>query len=160
MQGLHLNKFLKDFNGNIDESVLKELEIWSKENETDCLERGNSLVEQYENYSRKAMASEHGKAAKFWVIYIYNVNTYLVLHRAMKTNDFTLFVYALSQLSSIYFSTNHHNYARWMIVYALELLNIAEMLRNGGFTINRTGNPFRNVGVVMALEQTINAEAK
>ena len=78
----------------------------------------------------------------------------------MKTNDFTLFGYALSQLSSIYFSTNHHNYARWMILYGLELLNITEMLRNGGFTINRTGKPFGNVGVDMALEQTIKAEAK
>ena len=78
----------------------------------------------------------------------------------MKTNDFTLFGYAHSQLSSIYFSTSHHNYARWMILYGLELLNIAEMLRNGGFTINRTGKPFGNVGVDMALEQTINAEAK
>ena len=33
-------------------------------------------------------------------------------------------------------------------------------LRNGGFTINRTGNPSGNVGVDMALEQTINLEAK
>ena len=86
------------------------------------------------------MAGEHGKAAKFWMIYIYYVNIYLVLHRAMKTNDFTLFGYTLFQLSSIYFSTNHHNFARWMILYALELLNVAEMLRNSGFTINRTGN--------------------
>ena len=78
----------------------------------------------------------------------------------MKTNDFTLFGYALFQLSSIYFSTNHHNYARWLILYALELLNIAEMLRNDGFTINRTGNLFGNVAVDMALQQTINAEAK
>ena len=57
------------------------------------------------------MAGKHGKAAKFWVIYIY-VNTRLVLHHAMKTNDFTFFAYALSQLSSIYFSTNIHNYAK------------------------------------------------
>ena len=160
MQGLHFKKFLKDFNENIDESVLKELEIWSKQNETDCLERGNSLVEQYENYSQKTIAGEHGKAAKFWMIYMYYVNTNLVLHCAMKTNDFTLFGYALSQLSSIYFSTNHHNYARWMILYALELLNIAEMLRNGGFTVNRTGKLFGNVGVDIALEQSVNAEAK
>ena len=40
-----------------------------------------------------------------------------------------------------------------MILCALELLNIAEMLRNGGFTINnRTGNPFENVGVHTAYQ--------
>ena len=38
MQRLRFKKFLKDFNENIDESVLKELEIWLKENKTDCLE--------------------------------------------------------------------------------------------------------------------------
>ena len=43
-------------------------------------------------------------------IYTYYVNnTYLVLHRAIKINDFTLFGYALFPVSSIYFSTNHHN---------------------------------------------------
>ena len=35
----------------IDEGVLEELEIWLKENESDRLERGTSLVEQCENYS-------------------------------------------------------------------------------------------------------------
>ena len=49
--------------------------------ETDYLEKGDSLVEQYENYSQKTMVGAHGKATKFWVIYIYYVNTYLVLHR-------------------------------------------------------------------------------
>ena len=47
MQGLHFKKFLKDFNENIDESVLEELEIWLTEKETDYLERGTSLAEQY-----------------------------------------------------------------------------------------------------------------
>ena len=83
------------------------------------------------------MAWEHGKTAKLWLINICHINTYRVLHRVMKTNDFTLFGYSLFQLSSIYCSTNHHNYARWMILYALELLNIAEMFRNGGFTIKQ-----------------------
>ena len=34
------------------------------------------------------------------------------------------------------------------------------MLRNSGFTFNRTGNTFENVGLDMALEQTINADEK
>ena len=34
------------------------------------------------------------------------------------------------------------------------------MLQNGGFSVNRTGNAFAEVGVDMALEQTINASAK
>ena len=34
------------------------------------------------------------------------------------------------------------------------------MLQNGEFSVNRTGNAFAEVGVDMALEQTINASAK
>jgi len=37
---------------------------------------------------------------------------------------------------------------------------VAHFLKNGGFSINRKWKPFANVGVDMALEQTINAEAK
>ena len=63
--------------------------------------------------------------------------------------------------------TNYHNYLRRMTLYALELLNLENknseielQLRSGGFTANRSGRKFSNVGVDMALEQTINAEAK
>ena len=74
MQGLHFNKFLNDFNEKIDKSVLEELEIWLKVNNTDCPERVNSLVEQYENYLQKTMAGANGKITKFWMIYIYYIN--------------------------------------------------------------------------------------
>ena len=54
-------KFLKDFNENCDQSVLEELQVWLKENETDRLERDNSLFEQYEHYLQKNKTGEHGK---------------------------------------------------------------------------------------------------
>ena len=54
-----------------------------------------------------------------------------------------------------------------MSLYALDLFNIKQknpaiyqMLQNVGFSINRTGNFFAEVGVDIALEQTINASAK
>ena len=54
-----------------------------------------------------------------------------------------------------------------MTYYALELENIQnekpqviEYLKNGAFSVNRTGKGFSIVAVDMALEQTINAEAK
>ena len=56
-------KFLKDFNENCDQSVLEELQVWLKENETDRPERDNSLFEQYEHYLQKNMTGEHGKTA-------------------------------------------------------------------------------------------------
>ena len=76
-------------------------------------------------------------------------------------------MYVLYKISSILFSANHQNYAHWMTLYSLELMSLPEenpifieMLYNGGFSVNRTGNIFSRHGVDMALEQTINAKAK
>ena len=92
------------------------------------------------------------------------MDSYLLFHHAVKTNDVDLFAYALHDMSKIFFTTNHHNYARWMTRYALELLNVSDLLKsmlmNGGLSVRRTNNPYSRVGVDMALEQTINAEAK
>ena len=61
-------------------------------------------------------------------------------------------------------TTNHQNYAKWMTRYSLERLNLdlhlRKMLMNGGLSVRRSKNHFSRVGVVMTLEQTINAEAK
>ena len=72
----------------------------------------------------------------------------------------------LYQISSIFFSTNHQNYARWMTFYSLELMSLpeensilTEMLHSGGFSVNRTGNSFSGVEIDIALQQTINVEA-
>ena len=81
----------------------------------------------------------------------------------MKINDVKLFGYVLLQISPIFFMTNHHNYSSWMTLYALELLNLKKknlevklQLRSGGFSMNRSGRKFWNVGVDMAFEQAKN----
>lgn len=92
---------------------------------------------------------------------------YLILHRAMKMNDTQLLSYVLYQISSIFFSTNHQNYGRWITLYSLDLIMLpeenpilVEMLHYGGFSANGTGNSFSRVGVDMALKKSINANAK
>ena len=54
-----------------------------------------------------------------------------------------------------------------MVLYAMELLNldathpgINELLENGGFSVRRSDGNFLRVGTDMALEQSINAQAK
>ena len=85
-------------------------------------------------------------------------------HGAMKTCDVDLLTYVLHDMSKIFFTTNHQNYAKSMTRYSLELLNLELQLRkilmNGRLSVQRSKNHFSRVGVNMALEQTINAEAK
>ena len=94
---------------------------------------------------------------------------HIVLVNAQSSQDeqIELYAYSLFQLTSLFFSTDHSNYARWMTYYALELANLKEenpelleVLKDGAFSINRTGRPFSRVGIDMALEQTINAKSR
>ena len=130
-------------------------------------DRFKHLFEKYVTYMEKTMAGSHGKTTQFWINYAYLMDMYLILPHAMKMNDTQLFAYVLFKISSILFSTNHQNYARWMTLYSLELISLPEenpvlieMLHKERFSVNRTGNSFSHVGVNMALEQRINAEAK
>ncbi len=66
----------------------------------------------------------------------------------------------------VFFAANRPNYARWMVRYHLNLLNIDDshlgvriMLENGGLTVRRTSKSFARVPVDLTLEQTINADA-
>ena len=77
----------------------------------------------------------------------------------MNINDVILFGYVLLQICPIFFMTYHHNYSRWMTLYALQLLNLENKnpevelkLRSSGFPVNRLGGKFSNVGVDMVLE--------
>ena len=82
----------------------------------------------------------------------------------MNTCEVDLFTYVLHDRLNIFFTTNHQNYAKWMTRYSLELLNLdlpsRKMLMNGGLSFRRSKTHFSRVIVDMALEQTINAEAK
>ena len=90
-----------------------------------------------------------------------------LMQHAIKINDTALYSFALFEVTSIFFMTNHHNYARWMSLYSLDLANIEtsqpdlqQILTEGGFSVNRTGKSFASVPANKALEQTINANAK
>ena len=142
MQGLHFKKILKKLSESIDKSV-----YWKKM-KLIALKEVIYYLSSMKIICKRPWLVNMEKPQTFgWFL---NILCLLILCFTLyhEIQWFTLFGYVLCQLSSIYLSTSHHNYARWMILCALELLNIAEMLRNGGFTINnRTGNPFENVGV-------------
>lgn len=79
----------------------------------------------------------------------------------VRLNDVKLYKYALIETISTHFTTNHHNYSRWMLIYCLDLANLAKgdpnlgnTLANVGFIVNRAGKTFAGVPVDMTLKQT------
>ena len=164
MHGLHLERFIEDT--SIPKCTLIDLNYWANTDEaTNQPESINYVATQYAMYMEDTLNGEREKTAQYWMMYVKIVDLIQLLMRATKTNDVELYAYALFEIS-IFIVTNHHNYARWMSLYSLDLANlktknleVEKLLKNGGFIVNRTRKPFA-VGVNMALEQTMNASAK
>ena len=145
-------------------SDLKNIAIQGPVNVQDIPQKIKQVLDEYQKFVDEALAGKRGKTAQFWMQYTTIIDLTNVLHRAIKCKDPKLFGYALFKLLPIFFMTNHFHYARSMVLYSLELENldpeIDKILRSGGFSVNRSGKSFSQVPVDMALEQTINADAK
>ena len=148
----------KEFSGELKDKLRK----WVSD---DVIPESLDMISlKYGVYCKDTMSGTCGKTARFWMIYCHLVDLYLLFHAAMKTCDVDLFTYVLHDMSKIFFTTNNQNYTKWMTRYSLELLKLdlplRKILMNGGLSVWQSKNHFSRIGVDMALEQTINAEAK
>jgi hypothetical protein len=171
VQSLHFSAFLREF-GKIPDIVLAALADIEKEpspaiihnlEETD---QYITFMTAYEIYTEQTLEGQHGSTAQYWMVYVKLVNQFLLFTRACRTNDLTLFIYALEQMIPVFFAGNRPNYARWMIRYHLNLLNaesthpgVTQMLQDGALSVRRTPKSFSRTAVDMTLEQTVNADA-
>ena len=125
------------------------------------------MVSKNDLYLEETLNGKMGKTAQFWMTYAKIVGLIQLMQRAIKINDTALYSFAFFEVTYIFFMTNHHNYARCMSLYSLDLANLEtsqpnlqKIFTEGGFSINRTGKSFDSGPVYIALEQAINANAK
>ena len=118
-----------------------------------------SFMMSYESFCDDTRVGKHGVNAQFWQNYIDMVNI-------IRTNDVDLFIFMLGEMIGIFFAANRHNYARYMCLYYLRLLNmdtthpsIKQQLEQGGLSVRLSSNSFARQPVDQALECTINANA-
>ena len=83
-----------------------------------------SLMEAYAEYTEKTMHGYHGSTAHFWMLYVQLVDLFLQFNQACRTNDVDLFIYALGRICYLFFACNCPNYARWMVKYYHNLVNM------------------------------------
>ena len=124
------------------------------------------VLQSYEDYRNDTLEGKHGKTAKFWAGYIEMVNLYHTFSRSIREGDFHLFIHCLPKITDYFFSFNHINYARWLVRFHDNLLEINETLpelsaefQEGAFALKRTKKPFSGIPIDLTLEQTINADA-
>ena len=106
------------------------------------------------------------KTAQFWTAYVEMIQLYHQFTRSIRMGDLDLYLHSLYNISSLFFTFNHHNYARWLVVYHNNLLKLQnthpqryEYFQNGCFAIKRTSKQFSCVPVDLTLETTINSDA-
>jgi hypothetical protein len=86
---------------------------------------------------------------------------------AVKENDQELYVYSMYAMSSLMFSSDHLNYARYLPIYHMQLKNLAEanedakeLLGKYGISVSRSKVPACRNAIDVTIEQTINRSAK
>ena len=167
MHGLHLERFIEDMNIS-STNLLQELENWAiVEDISEVPSNLQDMVTKYDSYLEETLNGKMAETAQFWMNYAKIVGLIQLMQRAIKINDTALYSFALFEVTSIFFMINHHNYARWITLYSLDLANLEKsqpdsqkILTEGGFSVNGTGKSFTSVPVDMALEQQINSNAK
>ena len=122
LHALHFIRFINDM--GIEAYTINQLKDWNRSGNEEPTQELIKLACKYHLYMEKTRSGELGKTAQFWMQYCRIIELYLVLHRAIKINDIELYAFSLYQLTSIFFMTNHSNYARWMTYYSLELWNL------------------------------------
>ena len=124
------------------------------------------ISDLYNKFTEGTLNGEHGSTAQYWMIYIKLVELFLQFNRSCRTNDLDLFIHSLRNICPIFFSCHRPNYARWMVRYLHNLLNmdithpgVREALSNGALSIRRSSKGFSRNAVDITLEQTVNADA-
>ena len=107
------------------------------------------------------------KTAQFWLQYMDVINMILVLIKATKENDLDLYIVSLYEHCPMFFAYDHCNYARYVPVYMMTLLNMSathpgatELLHRNGFSVSRSSVPKCRDPVDITIEQTINKHDK
>lgn len=147
-------------------SILKSKDFESMKHLTSCpiFWELSSEVEQMKLQIR---AGKHGRTAQFWLQYYDNVWYILQLLRALRENDFDMYLNSLKQMTPLFFAMKHPNYARYLTVYIssleyLEVNNIEpiQILKETALSSRRTNSKASGVAIDQTIEQTINKSSK
>ena len=128
MEILHLNsyQFTLEEVGLLE---IEELKTFILSNEIQAIDKSSipekfvGIFDKYESYRDKTRNGAHGKIAQFWFAYVEIVQLYHQSIRSIRMEDLDLYIHSLYNISSLFFTFNHHNYARWLVVYHNNLLN-------------------------------------
>lgn len=169
---LHFEAFLETFQEGLPENYSVILENMQKKKlkpsdfENEDEKKIAWIMDEYCKYEKNTMSGDHGKTAKFYMIYIQQIQNQFDLSRSIRTGNFELYKHVLPKFSNIFFIFNQVNYARWLLLYSDKLLQVQNThpmiysaFKCGLLGVKRTSKPFSRIPNDLTLEQTYNADA-
>jgi hypothetical protein len=171
LERLLLEKFTSQYSFNIRQvDELKSLAVHPcYENCADVMENEDniSFTDQFQNFKQQVRNGQLGKTAQLWMNYCDSVWILLRFVEAIKENDLELYVNSMYAMSSLMFSSDHLNYARYLPMYYMQLKNLVEanedakeLLGKYGISVSRSKVPACRNAIDVTIEQTINRSAK
>ena len=112
--------------------------------------------------------ADNGPLKKFWRSYLEMVSLLLTFIRATREGNWSLHLECIREMLPWYFAYDHVNYARYLPVYLLHMIQLPEthpeaqmMLENGEFGVQRTTeHGFAQLPIDQTIEQTLNRSMK
>jgi hypothetical protein len=171
LERLLLEKFTSRYSFDIRQvDELKSLAVHScYENCADVMENEDyiSFTDQFQNFKQQVRNGQLEKTAQLWMNYCDSVWILLRFVEAVKENDLELYVNSMYAMSSLMFSSDHLNYARYLPMYYMQLKNLVEanedakeLLGKYGISVSRSKVPACRNAIDVTIEQTINRSAK
>jgi hypothetical protein len=125
-----------------------------------------SILEKFNDFVAKNCQTNITFA--FWISYLDMVGSLLIFLRATRNADWNLHLAAVEEIIPWFFSYDHVNYARYLPVYLLEMLNLPKThplayneLSAGNFVAQRQNNyGFCGIAADQVIEQTANRDSK
>ena len=133
-----------------------------------CTDEGASkIIDKYHCFCATVREGALGKTAQFWMSYIDQISIVLQLMRAVKSNDFELYVYSISKMCGVFFCYGAQNYARYATYFAMFLSNLefshpgaVEEVKLGVFSVARSLIPGNRCAVDKTMEETFMKHSK
>ena len=139
-----------------------------KDNLLACLasESCNKSLDRYDEFKETVRQGALGKTAQFWLSYMEKVGLILQFQRATKENCLTLHLASLQRMCSM-FSALIPKLCKILCILLVEYVKpgkthpgAEDLLKNNGFSVNRSDLRSSRNAVDITIEQTINRHAK
>lgn len=164
---LHFKRFAEEEDITLSDHISDYLSLFIESKSAEPRINDEDLLDLYTTYNEfreRTLEGQHGKTAKFYMIFINLIDHYLILNYSIRTGNFDVYKNILPAITNMFFIFNQQNYSRYSVLYHNKLMAVEEPsllsnLQSGSFGVKRTDKPFSKQPVDLTLEQTINADA-